>query len=62
MKIIKFNSDDELPLNNTIEIPSMIIAVKVVFNENKKFYPEVFLDECLYKLLTRMLKKQKYNL
>ena len=62
MKIIKFNSDDELPLNNTIEIPSMIIAVKVVFNENKKFYPEVFLDECLYKLLTRTLKKQKYNL
>ena len=43
MKIIKSNSDDELPLNNTIEIPSMIIAVKVVFNENKKILSRSFL-------------------
>ena len=36
---IKFNSDDELPLNKTIEIPSMTIVVRVIF-----------LYECLYKL------------
>ena len=30
---IKFNSDDELPLNKTIEIPSMIIVVRAVFYE-----------------------------
>ena len=47
---IKFDSDDELPLNKTIEIPSMIIVVKVAFHENKKYYPKVLLDECLYKL------------
>ena len=47
---IKFNSDDELPLNKMIEIPSMIIVVKAVFHENNKYYPQVFLDECLYKL------------
>ena len=47
---IKCNSDDELPLNKTIEIPSMIIVVKAVFHENNKYYPQVFLDECLYKL------------
>ena len=34
---IKFNSDDKLPLNKTIEIPSMIIAV---FHENKEYYPQ----------------------
>ena len=28
---IKFNSDDELPVNRTIEIPGMIIVVTVVF-------------------------------
>ena len=28
---IKFNSDDELPLNNTTEIRRMIIVVRVVF-------------------------------
>ena len=31
-----------------IEIPSMVIAVTAVFHENNKFYPQVFLDECLY--------------
>ena len=47
---IKFNSDDELPLNNTIEIHSMIIVVRAVIRENKKYYWQVLLDECLYKL------------
>ena len=47
---IKFNSDNELPLSKTIEIPSMIIFVRAVFHENNKYYPQVFLDECLYEL------------
>ena len=47
---IKFNSDDELPLNKMIEIPSMIIVVRAVFHENNKYYPQVFLDECLNKI------------
>ena len=33
---IKFNSDDKLPLNKTIEILSMIIVVRAVFLENNK--------------------------
>ena len=45
---IKFNSDDELPLNKAIKIPSMIIVVRAVFPENNKHHPQVFLDECLY--------------
>ena len=47
---IKFDSDDELPLNKTVEIPSMIIVVRAVFHENSKYYPRVLSDECLYKL------------
>ena len=47
---IKFNSDDELLLNKKIEIPSMIIVVRAVFHENNKYYPQFFLDECLYEL------------
>ena len=47
---IKFNSDDELPLNKTIEILSMTIVVRAIFLENNKYYPQVFLDECLYKI------------
>ena len=33
---IKFNSDDELTLNKTLEIPSFIIFVRAVFHENKR--------------------------
>ena len=47
---IKSNSNDELPLNKTIKIPTMTIVVTAVFHENNKYYPQVFLDECLYKL------------
>ena len=47
---IKFNLDHELPLNNTIKTPSMIKVVRAVFQENNKCYPQVFLEECLYKL------------
>ena len=39
---IKFNSRDELPLNKTIENPSMIIVVRAVFCENNKYYAQVF--------------------
>ena len=47
---IKFNLDEVLPLNKTIEIPAMIIVVRAVFYENNKYYPKVFLDECLCNL------------
>ena len=48
---IKYNLDDELPLNKTIEIPTMTIVVRAIFfmkiaNITHKF----FLEECLYKL------------
>ena len=47
---IKSNLDKQLPLNNMIEIPTMTIVVKAIFLENNKYYPQVFLDKCLYKL------------
>ena len=34
---IKLNSDDELPLNKMIEIPSMITVVRAAFHENDKY-------------------------
>ena len=47
---IKSISDDDLPLNKTIECPSMIIVVRAVVHESNKYYLQVILDECLYKL------------
>ena len=39
---IKFNSNDELPLNKTKEIPTITIVVRAIFLENNKYYPQVF--------------------
>ena len=47
---IKFNSDDELPLNKTIKIPTITIVVRTVFHENSEYYPQVSLDECLHEI------------
>ena len=47
---IKFNLDNELTINKTIEIPTMKIVVRALFHENNKYYPQVFLDKCLYKI------------
>ena len=47
---IKFDSDDELPLNKIVEIPTIAIAVRAIFLENNKYYPHVFLDECMCKI------------
>ena len=47
---IKYNSGDELPLNKTIKIRVMVklLLERATFHENNKYYPQVFLDECLY--------------
>ena len=46
---IKFNLDDEFR-NQKIKIPTMAIVVRAIFFfENNKYYPQAFLDECLYK-------------
>ena len=47
---IKLNSDDVLPLNETIEIPKMITVLRVIFHESNKYYSQVSWDQCLYKL------------
>ena len=48
---MKIDSDEELLLNNTIEIHNATIVVRVVFHENNKYYPHVFLNECRHELL-----------
>ena len=35
----KIDSDCSLPLNKTIEIPTVTIIVRAVFHENNKYYP-----------------------
>ena len=44
---IKFNSDDDLPLNKLYDLTKV---VRSVLQEDNTYYPQVFLDECLYEL------------
>ena len=47
---IKFNSDDNLPLNKPLKFHLMTITITSVFEEDGKLYPQVFLDDTLYEL------------
>ena len=47
---IKFNSDDDLPLNKPLKFHRMTIIMRSVFEEDSKFYPQVFLDDALHEL------------
>ena len=47
---IKFCSDDDLPLNKMLKLHILTIIVISVFEEDGKYCPHVFLDECLYKV------------
>ena len=48
---IKFNSNDDLPLNKRLKFHLMIIAIRSVFEEDGKLYPQAFLDDVLYELI-----------
>ena len=41
----KFKSDDNLPLNEPLIFYEMYIFVRLVFKEDDKLYPELFLDK-----------------
>ena len=47
---IKFNSDDDLPLNKSLKFCIMTITIRNVFEEDGKLYPQVFLDDTLCEL------------
>ena len=47
---IKFNSDDNIPLNKPLKFHMMTIIIRSVFEEDGKLYPQVFLDDAFYEL------------
>ena len=47
---IEFNSDYNLPLNKLLKYRMLTRISRSVFTEDGKYYPQVFLDECLYEL------------
>ena len=46
---IRFCSDIDLPLGKLIEFKVLTIIIKYIIKKNDKYYPEIYLDECLYR-------------
>ena len=38
----------DLPLNTIIEFRSLLINISCLIEKNNEYYPEIYLDECLY--------------
>ena len=47
---IKFDSDDDLPLNRPLNLHMLAIIFRSVFKDEGKLYGQVYLDECLYEI------------
>ena len=47
---IKFDFDDKLPLNKQLKFLSVTVVINYIFEDDGKYYPQAFLDDCLYEL------------
>ena len=47
---VKFNFDDDFPLNKPWKFHTMTIIIRSVFEEDGKLYTQLFPDDTLYKL------------
>ena len=46
---LRFSSNVDIPLNKLIEFRMLTIVIKCVIEKDNKYYPEIYLEECLYK-------------
>ena len=47
---IKFNTDDNIPVNKIIYFPAITIIIRFITKKDDKYYPQFFLDDCLYEV------------
>ena len=45
---LRFNSDVDLPTDTLIEFRALVINISCVIKKDDEYYPEIYLDECLY--------------
>ena len=45
---LKFSSNIDLPLDTLIEFRMLTIFINCFIEKDNKYYPEIYLDECLY--------------
>ena len=46
----KFNTVDDLPLNKPLKWHLLTIIVRRIFEEDGKFYLQLYVDDCFYDL------------
>ena len=47
---IKFNTDDDIPLNKKLFFFTITVIIRCVFEKDGKYYLQVYLDEYLYQM------------
>ena len=47
---IKFDSNDNLPLNEILKFRALTIIIRNISEKDGKYYPQIFLDDCLYEI------------
>ena len=45
---IRFSSDIDLPLGTLIQFKILTIIIRCIIRKDGKYYPEIYLDECMY--------------
>ena len=46
---IKFNTDDNIPLNKIIYYPTITIIIRSLTKTDDKYYPQLLPDDCYMK-------------
>ena len=47
---VGINTDDDLPLKKSLKFLTLTANINLVFRVDNKLYPEIYLNECFYKL------------
>ena len=44
---IRLNSDDDIPLNKVLNFSALTMAIRSIFENDGKYYPQIYLDDTL---------------
>ena len=47
---VSINTEDDLPLKESLKFLTLTVNINLVFRVDNKLYPEIYLNECFYKL------------
>ena len=47
---IDINTEDDLPLKESLKFLTLIVNINLVLQANNKLYPQIYLDECFCEL------------